>query len=83
MIIRVNASMVPAKGLEPLRRETLDPKSSASANSARPACCLAAFYYTLDAEAVVKSATAYIYEKLMAKTSVCVRFFEEVSAPIP
>ena len=30
---------------------------------------LSAFYYTLDAEAVVESAMAYIYEKLMAETS--------------
>jgi hypothetical protein len=34
---------------------------------------------------VIESAMAYIYEKLMAKTSVCVRFFRksQVSAPIP
>ena len=61
--------MVPVKGLEPLHLPILDPKSSASANSARPAYCPAAFYYTLDAEAVVESAMAYIYEKLMAETS--------------
>ena len=61
--IRVNA-LVPVKRLELLHLSILDPKSSASANSAKPAYSLAAFYYTLDAEAVVESVMAYIYEKL-------------------
>ena len=35
--IRVNASMVPNKGLEPLRHKTSEPKSDVSANSTNAA----------------------------------------------
>jgi hypothetical protein len=35
--------MVRVKGLEPPRRETLDPKSSASANSATPAYSISSY----------------------------------------
>ena len=35
--IRVNASMVPNKGLEPLRHKTSEPKSDVSANSTNSA----------------------------------------------
>ena len=57
--------MVGNKGLEPLRLSALEPKSSASANSANsPDRVPHEFYYTLDSEAVIESAMAYIYEKL-------------------
>ena len=39
VVIRVNASVVGDKGLEPLHLSILDPKSSASANSANPPDC--------------------------------------------
>ena len=38
--LRAQEYMVRVKGLEPPRRKTLDPKSSASANSATPACAV-------------------------------------------
>ena len=53
------------KGLEPLHLTVLEPKSSASANSANsPGGMPHEFYYTLDSGAVLESAMAYIYEKL-------------------
>ena len=60
------------KGLEPLHLTVLEPKSSASANSANsPGGVPHEFYYTLDSGAVLESAPAYIWlpEKRCTKTS--------------
>ena len=63
-------TLVGNKGLEPLHLMVLEPKSSASANSANPPGGVPhEFYYTLDSGAVLESAPAYIYEKRYAKTS--------------
>jgi hypothetical protein len=50
-------NMVRVKGLEPPRRETLDPKSSASANSATPAYC---FVPTKELEQATMACFAFV-----------------------
>ena len=65
-------TVVGNKGLEPLRLSALEPKSSASANSANsPGGVPHEFYYTLDSGAVLESVPAYIWlpEKRYTKTS--------------
>ena len=65
-------TLVGNKGLEPLHLMVLEPKSSASANSANsPGGVPHEFYYTLDSGAVLESVPAYIWlpEKRCTKTS--------------